>query len=613
MAQNIRALEFYSGTGGMHYALAAAVPGATVVRAFDISPAANDTWASNFGGRPWQGDIAAVPQRLLDDPTVNMWLLAPPCQPYTRRGNKKGADDARAGSFMTLLGRLPSLKSPPAYLLMENVVGFEASSTADDLRSFLGKQAYAVQEFQLSPTQLGVPYSRPRYFCLARKLGADGCGAFPLPSQLGMPLDEPPAELLRRHQAAAADDPTQRDTLQQEHGSSSVTQPLDRTWSRSAAVAQPQSNSTSAAGAVAAVSPARRRLVQEFLVAHPAAEGIPPAAFAGVINRAEARRNGARSANGTAARRHHSDQGGSMSANGAMTEGGAAAAAAATASAATRGGNDPTISSVEHGAGCQQPAAAAAAARAADAVQSQLPNQDEQPASGPAQPLDGRQEAHYQRQPLAGVLHQQQHQPQEQEQAQQGDCDTWARYRFPDAELAARGIVLDVASPQSAVVNCFTKSYGTYSKGSGSVLATENLHLLPKLAAAFPQYHAAAAGPGAELPAARARPDLQPGEPVGEYVQVAAATEAAAALGLKAGEPLVPTPAPLLAAMRALRLRYFTPAEVAALHGYPPSFRFPPHLTLKQRYGLLGNSLSVDVVAALLQYLVGEGCVNDRH
>lgn len=62
------------------------------------------------------------------------------------------------------------LQSPPAYLLMENVVGFEASSTADALRCLLGQQAYAVQEFQLSPTQLGLPYSRPRYFCLARKV-----------------------------------------------------------------------------------------------------------------------------------------------------------------------------------------------------------------------------------------------------------------------------------------------------------------------------------------------------------------------------------------------------------------------------------------------------------
>jgi len=35
--------------------------------------------------------------------------------------------------------------------------------------------------------------------------------------------------------------------------------------------------------------------------------------------------------------------------------------------------------------------------------------------------------------------------------------------------------------------------------------------------------------------------------------------------------------------------------------------RFPPHLTLKQRYALLGNSLSVDIVAALLRYLLQDG------
>jgi len=62
------------------------------------------------------------------------------------------------------------VQSPPAYLLVENVVGFETSSTAEDLRAFLGRQGYVVQEFLLSPTQLGVPYSRPRYFCLARKV-----------------------------------------------------------------------------------------------------------------------------------------------------------------------------------------------------------------------------------------------------------------------------------------------------------------------------------------------------------------------------------------------------------------------------------------------------------
>lgn len=57
-----------------------------------------------------QGNVEAIPPQLLDDPTINLWLLAPPCQPYTRRGNQKGAADGRAGSFMTLLRRMPALK-----------------------------------------------------------------------------------------------------------------------------------------------------------------------------------------------------------------------------------------------------------------------------------------------------------------------------------------------------------------------------------------------------------------------------------------------------------------------------------------------------------------------
>ena len=51
-------------------------------------------------------------------------------------------------------------------------------------------------------------------------------------------------------------------------------------------------------------------------------------------------------------------------------------------------------------------------------------------------------------------------------------------------------------------------------------------------------------------------------------------------------------------------MRYFTPREVAALHGFPPSFGFPPHVTRLQAYALLGNSLSVDVVASLLEWLL---------
>lgn len=60
----------------------------------------------------------------------------------------------------------------------------------------------------------------------------------------------------------------------------------------------------------------------------------------------------------------------------------------------------------------------------------------------------------------------------------------------------------------------------------------------------------------------------------------------------------------LLQWLQQLHLRYFTPREVANLHSFPSSFSFPPHVTMKQQYALLGNSLSVAVVADLLTYLL---------
>ena len=51
---------------------------------------------------------------------------------------------------------------------------------------------------------------------------------------------------------------------------------------------------------------------------------------------------------------------------------------------------------------------------------------------------------------------------------------------------------------------------------------------------------------------------------------------------------------------------YFTPAEVARLHGFPASFAFPAHVTTLQRYALLGNSLSCHVVAPLLTHLLAD-------
>lgn len=42
--------------------------------------------------------------------------------------------------------------------------------------------------------------------------------------------------------------------------------------------------------------------------------------------------------------------------------------------------------------------------------------------------------------------------------------DIWAAYRVPDVEVAARGATLSVVGPDSPLAECFTKSYGRYTK-----------------------------------------------------------------------------------------------------------------------------------------------------
>lgn len=57
-----------------------------------------------------QGNIEKLSVKQLDSYKADLWLLAPPCQPYTRRGLQKDADDWRASSFITLLLKIPQMQ-----------------------------------------------------------------------------------------------------------------------------------------------------------------------------------------------------------------------------------------------------------------------------------------------------------------------------------------------------------------------------------------------------------------------------------------------------------------------------------------------------------------------
>ncbi|PFH50717.1 hypothetical protein AMATHDRAFT_192665 [Amanita thiersii Skay4041] len=170
----IQALEFYSGIGGLHLALKRSNVNSTVVRAFDWDQTACNVYESNFGQNTVSKvDIATLTPQYLSGFNANLWLLSPACQPYTvLNPNAKGASDPRAQSFLRLITQvLPEMRimgSHPQYILVENVAGFETSTTRTLLLSTLRSLNYAMQELLLTPLQFGVPNSRLRYYLLAK-------------------------------------------------------------------------------------------------------------------------------------------------------------------------------------------------------------------------------------------------------------------------------------------------------------------------------------------------------------------------------------------------------------------------------------------------------------
>jgi len=219
MSETLRAVEFYCGIGGLHLALQRARPSARVVASYDVNTVGNEVYAArnnlvtalealtflhqhNFGLRPSARDVRALTPAELDAHSADIWLLSPPCQPYTRQGLQLGKADGRvwqprwrdahfsdasaglqASSFACLLAAMQRMKRPPARLLVENVVGFENSETRTEL--LVALSGYVTAEVILSPSQFGVPYSRPRYYLLAARKPAPGC-------RLSTPLAETP-------------------------------------------------------------------------------------------------------------------------------------------------------------------------------------------------------------------------------------------------------------------------------------------------------------------------------------------------------------------------------------------------------------------------------------
>jgi site-specific DNA-cytosine methylase len=92
--------------------------------------------------------------------------MSPPCQPFTRQ-HPATENDPRSNALMHLIKSIKKLKKPPKYLALENVIGFEESPTCVTLLDTLESTGYNFMQFDLTPSQFGVPNERPRFYLLA--------------------------------------------------------------------------------------------------------------------------------------------------------------------------------------------------------------------------------------------------------------------------------------------------------------------------------------------------------------------------------------------------------------------------------------------------------------
>lgn len=140
-----------------------------VKAAVDINTVANVVYKHNFPETTLiNRNIQSMQPKEIKELNVDTILMSPPCQPFTRNGKCLDENDVRTESFINLINNLAELDNI-VYILMENVKGFESSVVRKLFIEKLEKCGFQYQEFLLSPTSVGVPNSRLRYYCIARR------------------------------------------------------------------------------------------------------------------------------------------------------------------------------------------------------------------------------------------------------------------------------------------------------------------------------------------------------------------------------------------------------------------------------------------------------------
>ncbi|CAI4229532.1 unnamed protein product [Auanema sp. JU1783] len=166
--EELRCLEFYSGIGGFHYALNALDIKVSILAAFDINTTVNAIYKHNFPDTPLcQNNIQGLTAAALDKYGANLWILSPPCQPFTKKGLQLDVEDRRSDSFLALLKIFSDMKCPPDYIFVENVMGFEQSEVLQQFGATIEAKGYSWKYYTINSLELGIPNSRPRCYVMA--------------------------------------------------------------------------------------------------------------------------------------------------------------------------------------------------------------------------------------------------------------------------------------------------------------------------------------------------------------------------------------------------------------------------------------------------------------
>lgn len=160
----MRVLELFSGLGGWRCALGNR---GQVMAAYDVSEAANATYALNHGDQPHPKELARVSFEVLTAHGADTWLMSPPCQPFCRMGNHEGLGDRRSHAFLHLMELFK--QTPPDHLVLENVTGFLGSDAHALLSDLIRAHGMHQLDLQGCPSHFGLPNQRPRVFIVASR------------------------------------------------------------------------------------------------------------------------------------------------------------------------------------------------------------------------------------------------------------------------------------------------------------------------------------------------------------------------------------------------------------------------------------------------------------